>query len=155
MQKGEVILVIPPDGDSIININDLPGSPIFDLWNSCNMANFADKDDETMVQQMFLALFFIWHRRQGEASRFKVYLDSLPGQTHLITQWTRAVRCSSFTIEALTNCSTGDARGKLHVILHLCEAVAPAVDFSLTSRRSLRGGAATPRVQLQLHHVEA
>lgn len=100
MQKGEAILLIPNDGDSIININDLPGSPIFDLWNSCNLANFADKDDETMVQQMFLALFFIWHRRQGEASRFKVYLDSLPGQSHLITQWTRAVRCRSFTIGA-------------------------------------------------------
>ena len=86
------MLEIPGDGDSVININDLVDTPIWDLWSSCSWSEFATMDDVAVVQQMFIAIFLLWHKRMGPSSRFAVYLDCLPGELRLLSQWTQAVR---------------------------------------------------------------
>ena len=87
-----MVLEIPGDGDSVININDLMDTPIWDLWSACTWSEFATMDDVAVVQPTFIAIFLLGPQRLGSSSRFAVYIDSLPGELRLLSQWTQAVR---------------------------------------------------------------
>jgi hypothetical protein len=83
---------IPRVPEAIITIDDIVDSPIGHLYNESSRKVFMNANDIPTYQHLFIALFLIWHRRQGPESPYAYFIDYLPSDVHCQAQFTRAVR---------------------------------------------------------------
>lgn len=86
--------MIPRARDTFVNINDLRETPLWEVWLRCKKELLRLSEPDTQ-QHLFVALYLIWHQRQGEDSRLAPYIDSLPKTFHHISSWTRDVRIAA------------------------------------------------------------